>query len=94
MKPGNVMLTRSGGVRILDFRLARLVTSELTRSNIVVGTMNYMAPEQIRAEPVDHRADIFSAGVLLYELLSGRKAFAADSFAATMYKCCRNGRHR
>jgi len=86
MKPGNVMLTRSGGVRILDFGLARLVTSELTRSNIVVGTMNYMAPEQIRAEPVDHRADVFSAGVLLYELLSGRKAFEADSFAATMYK--------
>jgi serine/threonine protein kinase/tetratricopeptide (TPR) repeat protein len=86
MKPGNVMLTRSGGVRILDFGLARLVTSELTRSNIVVGTMNYMAPEQIRAEPVDHRSDIFSAGVLLYELLSGRKAFEADSFAATMYK--------
>jgi eukaryotic-like serine/threonine-protein kinase len=86
MKPGNVMLTRSGGVRILDFGLARLVTSELTRSNIVVGTMNYMAPEQIRAEAVDHRADIFSAGVLLYELLSGRKAFEADSFAATMYK--------
>ncbi|HEX2310354.1 MAG TPA: serine/threonine-protein kinase, partial [Vicinamibacterales bacterium] len=86
MKPGNVMLTRSGGVRILDFGLARLVTSELTRSNMVVGTMNYMAPEQIRAEPVDHRSDIFSAGVLLYELLSGRKAFEADSFAATMYR--------
>jgi serine/threonine-protein kinase len=86
MKPGNVMITRSGGVRILDFGLARLVTSELTRSNIVVGTMNYMAPEQIRAEPVDHRADVFSMGVVLYELLSGRKAFEADSFAATMYK--------
>jgi eukaryotic-like serine/threonine-protein kinase len=86
MKPGNVMLTRSGGVRILDFGLARLVTSELTRSNIVVGTMSYMAPEQIRAEPVDHRVDVFSSGVLFYELLSGRKAFEADSFAATMYK--------
>jgi serine/threonine protein kinase/tetratricopeptide (TPR) repeat protein len=86
MKPGNVMLTRSGGLRILDFGLARLVTSELTRSNIVVGTMNYMAPEQIRAEPVDHRVDVFSTGVLFYELLSGRKAFEADSFAATMYK--------
>ena len=86
MKPGNVMLTTAGSVRILDFGLARLVTSELTRSNIVVGTMNYMAPEQVRAEPVDHRADVFSVGVLLYELLSGRKAFEADSFAATMYK--------
>ena len=51
MKPANVMLTTAGSVRILDFGLARLVTSELTRSNIVVGTMNYMAPEQVRAEP-------------------------------------------
>ena len=50
MKPANVMLTTTGSVRILDFGLARLVTSELTRSNIVVGTMNYMAPEQVRAE--------------------------------------------
>ena len=86
MKPANVMLTTTGSVRILDFGLARLVTSELTRSNVVVGTMNYMAPEQVRAEPIDHRADIFSVGVLFYELLSGRKAFEADSFAATMYK--------
>jgi eukaryotic-like serine/threonine-protein kinase len=86
MKPANVMLTATGSVRILDFGLARLVTSELTRSNIVVGTMNYMAPEQVRAEAIDHRADVFSVGVLLYELLSGRKAFDADSFAATMYK--------
>jgi serine/threonine-protein kinase len=53
MKPANVMLTNAGSVRILDFGLARLVTSELTRSNIVVGTMNYMAPEQVRAEPID-----------------------------------------
>jgi serine/threonine-protein kinase len=86
MKPANVMLTMSGGVRILDFGLARLVTSELTRSNVVVGTMNYMAPEQVRAEAIDHRADVFSVGVLFYELLSGHKAFEADSFAATMYK--------
>jgi len=86
MKPANVMLTRTGGVRILDFGLARLVTSELTRSNIVVGTINYMAPEQIRAEAIDHRADIFSVGVLFFELLSGHKAFEADSFAATMFK--------
>src|SRR4051794_16946390 len=86
MKPANVMLTKSGSVRILDFGLARLVTSELTRSNVVVGTMNYMAPEQVRAEAIDHRADVFSVGVLFYELLSGHKAFEADSFAATMYK--------
>ena len=52
----------------------------------MLGTANYMAPEQVRAEKPDHRVDIFSFGVVLYELFSGRKAFAADSFAATLYK--------
>ena len=62
------------------------MTSQLTQSNMLMGTLNYMAPEQVRGERADQRSDIFSMGVVLYELFGGRRAFEGDSVASTLYK--------
>jgi serine/threonine-protein kinase len=86
IKPANVFISAQGHAKIVDFGLARGEASDITHTGAILGTPNYMAPEQIRGEAIDQRADIFSVGVVLYELFSGRKPFAGDSVASTIYK--------
>ncbi len=95
LKPENVFITRDGRVKVLDFGLAKLVrpewqesvvtlTNPATLPGMVMGTVGYMSPEQVRGEPSDARADIFSFGTVLYEMLTGRRAFKRETSAETM----------
>jgi serine/threonine protein kinase len=85
IKPANILLTRGGRLKVTDFGISR-IESEATQSGAVVGTPSYMAPEQCRGGAVDLRCDLFSLGCVMYELLSGRRAFAGTSYAETLYK--------
>ncbi len=86
VKPANVRVTPEGDVKIMDFGIAHLQSSTMTKSGLVLGTVHYMAPEQIAGAKVDHRADIFSVGAIAYELLAGRKPFDGDTLTAVMFK--------
>ncbi|MBZ5621574.1 MAG: serine/threonine protein kinase [Acidobacteriia bacterium] len=89
IKPANLLIDRSGSVKIADFGIAKLASSTLTAaSGVVVGTVDYMAPEQLRNEPLDGRCDQYSMAALAYWLLTGRPPFEADSFAALAYQIC------
>ncbi len=86
IKPGNICICRDGLVKILDFGLAHIVGSEsLTGSNIVIGTVGYNSPEQIKGEDVDERTDVWSLGVLIYKMLTNRLPFSGESAQAVMY---------
>jgi serine/threonine protein kinase len=96
LKPENLFVTTAGRVKILDFGVAKLQAAPdesgrtveelttITKSGSVVGTVAYMAPEQLRGKPVDHRSDIFSLGAILYEMLAGRRAFRGETEVDTI----------
>ncbi|MFC7539342.1 serine/threonine-protein kinase [Siccirubricoccus deserti] len=85
IKPANIMLAHDGTVKMADFGIARLENSSMTQVGTIMGTPSYMAPEQLRGETVDARADIWAAGVMLYQLLTGEKPFDGG-LAALMHK--------
>jgi serine/threonine protein kinase len=85
LKPGNVMILPDGSVRILDFGLAKLAGATLTTTGDRLGTVSYMAPEQVRGESVDARADLWALGVMLYEMLTGRRPFGGGSDLAVAH---------
>jgi|GEM_PF-5699018 len=86
VKPHNIMITRDGLAKIVDFGIARAGDQRLTKTGQVMGTVFYMSPEQINGRPLDGRSDVFSAGVVLYEMLTGRVPFEGESTGATMMK--------
>ena len=89
IKPANVMLTPTGQVKVMDFGIARAVadtSATMTQTAAVIGTAQYLSPEQARGETVDARSDIYSAGCLLYELLVGRPPFVGDSPVSVAYQ--------
>ncbi|MBN1938309.1 MAG: TonB family protein, partial [Candidatus Aminicenantes bacterium] len=86
IKPGNILVDHEGRPHIVDFGIARIASSTMTQTNMVMGTPYYMSPEQIAGRRVDHRADIFALGAVLYEMLTREKAFPGDTLTTVIYK--------
>jgi serine/threonine protein kinase len=89
VKPANIRVLRDGSVKLVDFGIARLGESDMTQTGIVLGTPSYVAPEALTAGQVDHRTDLWAVGVVLFELLTGKRPFAAPDIAKLVYKIAR-----
>ncbi len=86
IKPGNIRILPDGTVKIMDFGIAKKQNSDFTRTGLVVGTLSYMSPEQVQGKPLDPRSDQFSAGVVFYQMLTGKKPFGGDNLTNVIYQ--------
>ncbi len=86
VKPANILVTPDGSVKVVDFGIVHLADTGMTSTGMILGTVSYMSPEQLRGEHVDARSDIFSVGILMYELLSGRKPFEGANVTAILLR--------
>jgi eukaryotic-like serine/threonine-protein kinase len=90
IKPANIMITKEQTVKVMDFGIAKMASSSKTQTDIVLGTPTYMSPEQIAGKKVDGRSDIFSLGIVLFELLAGQPPFTADNLSALLFTITQN----
>jgi serine/threonine-protein kinase len=86
IKPANIMLLKSGGIKVTDFGIAKAISSSRTKTGVILGTPNYMSPEQIMGQKIDPRSDIFSLGVLFFQLLTGQLPFQGDNLSSLLYQ--------
>jgi serine/threonine protein kinase len=90
IKPANIMITKDGLVKVMDFGIAKMGSNSKTQTDVVLGTPTYMSPEQIAGKKVDGRSDVFSLGVVLFELLTGQPPFTADNLPALLFAIAHN----
>src|SRR5260370_25576113 len=88
IKPGNIMVNKDGTVKVVDFGIARVLETSKTQTGMLIGTFAYMSPEQYHGEHADERSDIWSFGVLLYELLCYQRPFTGETPASLMHSIC------
>jgi eukaryotic-like serine/threonine-protein kinase len=86
IKPANIMVLDNGLVKVTDFGIAKMMSMGMTQAGQILGTPNYMSPEQVKGRPIDGRSDIFSLGVILYELITGEKPFGGQNITTVIYK--------